>query len=129
VPETAVLSVGVVVLGVSDVQRAAAFWTAALGYEIRSDGFAGWATVLQPPGGDAGTRIALQTSETPPQASPREHLDLHVTDAAEQEAQTARLLSLGAQRVDWDGYPDDPDFVVLADPEGNRFCIVDLTHG
>ncbi|HEX4660999.1 MAG TPA: hypothetical protein VH307_26715 [Streptosporangiaceae bacterium] len=27
-----------------------------------------------------------------------------------------------------DSYPDDPDFVVLADPDGNRFCIVDLSH-
>jgi hypothetical protein len=39
-----------------------------------------------------------------------------------------RLVSLGANRVDWDRFPDDPDFVVLADPEGNRFCIVDLAH-
>jgi hypothetical protein len=37
-------------------------------------------------------------------------------------------VSLGAGRVDWDSYPDDPDFVVLADPDGNRFCIVNLSH-
>ena len=36
--------------------------------------------------------------------------------------------ALGARRVDWDSYPDDPDFVVLADPDGNRFCIVDVAH-
>ena len=35
---------------------------------------------------------------------------------------------LGAQSVEWDSYPDDADFVVLADPDGNRFCIVDLSH-
>jgi hypothetical protein len=52
-----------------------------------------------------------------------------VPGAAEQAAETRRLVSLGAQRVDWDRYPDDPDFVVLADPDGNRFCIVDLSHG
>jgi catechol 2,3-dioxygenase-like lactoylglutathione lyase family enzyme len=124
-----VLSLGVVVLGITDVQRAAAFWTAALGYEIRSDGFGGWATVLQPPDGAPGTRIALQRSETPPQDHPRLHLDLHVADAAEQRAEVARLVGLGATQVDWDSYPDDPDFVVLADPDGNRFCIVDLSHG
>jgi hypothetical protein len=39
-----------------------------------------------------------------------------------------RLVSLGATRVDWDRFPDDPDFIVLADTEGNRFCIVDLGH-
>ena len=38
-------------------------------------------------------------------------------------------MSLGAERVDWDLYPEDPDFVVLADPDGNRFCIVNTSHG
>jgi catechol 2,3-dioxygenase-like lactoylglutathione lyase family enzyme len=123
-----VLTVGVVVLGVADVQRAAAFWTSALGYEVRGDGFGGWATVLQPPGGVPGAKIALQGSETPPQDRPRLHLDLHVADAAEQAAEAERLVRLGAERVAWDSYPDDPDFVVLADPDGNRFCIVDLSH-
>ena len=121
------LAFGVVVLGVTDVRRAAAFWSAALGYELREDGFGGWASVLVPPGG-SGTAIALQTSQTPAEDYPRLHLDLHVADAAEQESQAARLVSLGAERVDWDRYPDDPDFVVLADPDGNRFCIVDLGH-
>ena len=37
----------------------------------------------------------------------------------------ARLLALGAERVDWDLYPEDADFVVLADPDGNRFCVID----
>jgi len=40
----------------------------------------------------------------------------------------ARRVSLGAEQGDWDLYPDDPDFVVLADPEGNRLCVVDLSH-
>ncbi len=48
--------------------------------------------------------------------------------AAEQEAEADRLVSLGASRVDWDRFPDDPDFIVLADTEGNRFCIVNLGH-
>jgi len=30
--------------------------------------------------------------------------------------------------TDWECYPEDPDFIVLEDPEGNRFCIVDLSH-
>jgi len=49
--------------------------------------------------------------------------------AAEQAAEVARLVSLGAEQVDWDLYPDDPDFVVLAEPEGNMFCIVNTSHG
>jgi catechol 2,3-dioxygenase-like lactoylglutathione lyase family enzyme len=122
------VTIGVVALGIRDVKRAAAFWRAALGYELRTDGFGGWANVLTPPDNGPGTKIALQRSATEPQDHPRLHLDLHVADAAEQAAEVERLIGLGAERVEWDSYPDDPDFVVLADPEGNRFCIVDLSH-
>jgi hypothetical protein len=121
------LTFGVVVLGVTDRPRAERFWSAALGYRVREGGFGGWSRVLGPLGGP-GTMIALQISETPPEDYPRLHLDLHVAGAAEQDAEADRLVSLGARRVDWDSYPDDPDFVVLADTEGNRFCIVDLGH-
>jgi hypothetical protein len=72
--------------------------------------------------------IALQRSVSPVEDRPRLHLDLHVADAEEQEAEVERLVSLGARRVDWNAYPEDPDFVVLADTEGNLFCIVDLSH-
>jgi len=92
-----VLSIGVVALGVGDVGRAAAFWCEALGYEIRTDGFGGWAAVLTPPAGGAGTKIALQRNETPPQDHPRVHLDLHVSSSAEQTAGPARLMALGAR--------------------------------
>jgi catechol 2,3-dioxygenase-like lactoylglutathione lyase family enzyme len=121
------LTFGVVVLGVIDRQRAEEFWCAALGYRMRGDGFGGWAKVLAPADG-TGIMIALQLSGVPPEDYPRLHFDLHVADAAEQQAEADRLVSLGASRVDWDRYPDDPDFVVLADTEGNRFCVVDLGH-
>ncbi|MGL4174539.1 MAG: VOC family protein [Dermatophilaceae bacterium] len=49
----------------------------------------------------------------------RTHLDLWVDDETEQRAEVARLESLGATRIPWD-YPDDADFVVLADPVGTR---------
>ena len=91
------LTFGVVVLGVTDRARAEQFWRAALGYQLRDDGFGGWARVLVPPGG-AGTMIAFQASQTPPDEHPRHHLDLHVTSVAEQEAEAGRLVSLGARR-------------------------------
>ena len=53
---------------------------------------------------------------------PRIHLDLYAED---QEAEIERLLGIGARHVDWDKYPDDADWVVLEDTEGNRFCVVD----
>ena len=121
------LHIGVVALGVNDVDRAAQFWCEALGYRRREDGFGGWANVLVPRSG-SGTMLALQQSETTPQEHPRVHLDLHVGSAAEQVSEVERLVALGAERVEWGRYPKDPDFVVLADPEGNRFCVVDLRH-
>lgn len=39
-----------------------------------------------------------------------------------------RLVGLGAERISWELYPPEPDFVVLADPEGNRFCVIDTKH-
>ena len=77
------LTIGVVVLGTTDMPRAQMFWRTALGYDLREDGFGGWSTVLEPPGGASGTRIALQRSATQPHDYPRLHLDLHVADAAE----------------------------------------------
>ena len=123
-----VLRLGTIVLGADDVDRAVAFWADVFGYEVvrfpdSDDDF----TILVPPD-RVGTRIALQRSITPVQERPRVHLDLVVDSAAEQSAEIDRLVELGATRVSWD-YPGDPDFVVLADTEGNRFCVVDASHG
>jgi len=123
------LSVGTVVMGVADFGRAIEFWTRALDYvperEIApDDDFA----ILVPRHG-TGTHVALDVSQSPVQQHPRVHLDLYAGDAADQAAEVARLLSLGATRVDWDLYPVDPDFVVLAATEGNRFCVIDTAHG
>ena len=124
-----VITLGTVVLGAQDVERAVAFWAAALGYQpVAFPDSDNDFTILVPPGG-VGTRVALQRSDTPAEAHPRVHLDLVVGDAAEQEAEIERLVDLGASHVQWDLYPPDPDFVVLADTEGNRFCVVDAGHG
>jgi catechol 2,3-dioxygenase-like lactoylglutathione lyase family enzyme len=122
------LRLGTVVLGVEDVERAVTFWSAALGYRpVRFESSNDF-TILVPPSGE-GTRVAVQRSDTPAQSHPRAHIDLIVDDATEQQAEIERLIGLGAHRVDWDSYPSDPDFVVLADPDGNRFCVVDAGHG
>lgn len=71
----------------------------------------------------------MDRSESAVQEIPRIHLDLHTENAREQAAEVDRLIALGATRVEWPLYPPDPDFVVLADTEGNRFCVIDLAHG
>lgn len=123
------LRLGTVVIGADDVDRAVTFWSEALGYgPVYFDDAENGFTILVPPSGE-GTRVAVQEAETPVQTHPRVHLDLIVDDAAEQRTEVDRLVRLGATRVDWDSYPADADFVVLADPEGNRFCVVDASHG
>ncbi|OLF06846.1 glyoxalase [Actinophytocola xinjiangensis] len=114
------LTVGSVVLGVSDLPRAQRFWTQALDYVPRDTPEPDW-VVLRPRTG-AGPNISLGTSETPVQPRPRVHLDLYTTTP---EAEIDRLLGLGATQVNWPDYPPDADFTVLADPEGNRFCVID----
>jgi catechol 2,3-dioxygenase-like lactoylglutathione lyase family enzyme len=122
-----VLRLGTVVLGAEDADRAATFWANVFGFEIvtfpeSDDDF----TILVPPD-RVGTRIAVHRSVTPAGERPRVHLDLVVDSPAEQSSEIDRLVALGATRVPWD-YPNDPDFVVLADTEGNRFCVVDASH-
>jgi len=91
------------VLKVSDVDRAGAFWSAALGYAIQPNNPA-----FLVPEGAPGTRLHLDDED-------RTHLDLWADGEADQQAEVERLISLGAQKVAWD-YPDDADFIVLADP-------------
>lgn len=102
--------IGAMVLKVSDPDRAGAFWGQALGYE-RGDN----PDFLLPGEGD-GPRLHLDVTD-------RTHLDLWASDRDEQLAEVERLQALGATRVEWD-YPEDADFIVLADPEGNLFCVV-----
>ncbi|AQU71443.1 VOC family protein [Streptomyces niveus] len=124
------ISIGTIVMGASDVRRAAEFWSRALDYvprdgEVEDD----WVVLVLVPADGAGPGLSLGLSGTPVQEHPRVHLDLYASDAAEQAAEVTRLVSLGAERVDWDLYPDAPDFVVLADTEGNRFCVIDTGRG
>jgi hypothetical protein len=105
------VSMGSVVWNVSDIGRAAQFWTSALGFVARPDNPA----FLGPP---SGTNTRLHLDETD-----RTHLDLWVDPDSDLQTEVDRLISLGARRVEWT-YPEDADFVVLADTEGNLFCVI-----
>jgi catechol 2,3-dioxygenase-like lactoylglutathione lyase family enzyme len=121
------LRIGLPVIGVTDIPRAVAFWTQALHLvateEWKSEA---WRTLDHADG--SGRALALLRSESPAEPYPRLHLDLFTDTTAEQQAEVQRLIGLGARAVDWDRYPPDPDFVVLADPDGNIFCVVDLSR-
>lgn len=121
------LKLGIPVIGVSDISRAVEFWTSAL--DLVSTGeweSESWRTLHHADG--SGRVLGLMRSESPVESHPRLHLDLFVESASEQQAEVQRLVALGVKRVDWDQYPPHADFVVLADPDGNVFCVVDLSH-
>jgi hypothetical protein len=105
-------------LDVVDVGRQAAFWSAALGYRIErgEDGD----VHLCPP--DGGLTVWLQPTTEPKTGKNRDHPDLAVDDG-DVEAEVRRLLDLGATRADV-GQKGDEGFTVLADPEGNEFCLL-----
>jgi catechol 2,3-dioxygenase-like lactoylglutathione lyase family enzyme len=111
-----VLRIGSIIINVSDTSRAAEFWKAALDYTVQGGAVAkAESTVLRPSVAGVPT-ITLDGDD-------RMHLDLHVDSNEELGAEVARLVDLGARRVDRT-YPDRARFVVLADTEGNLFCVV-----
>lgn len=117
------LTVGSIVIRVDDLERQARFWERALDYERRpqhDDDF----ILLRPKDGD-GPNVSLDRVDSTVQVPPRIHLDLYTEDQA---GEVKRLLALGATEVHWDNRPPDADYVILADPEGNRFCVVDVTR-
>ncbi len=116
------LRVGSVVLRVDDLQRQADFWEAALDYVRReedSDDF----MLLRPRTG-VGPNVSLDRVRSELQIPPRIHLDLYAEDQA---AEVERVLVLGAPELHWHKRPPDADYVILADPEGNRFCVIDAS--
>lgn len=113
------LAIGSIVIRVDDLETQATFWASALGYVRRlddSDDF-----ILLHPSEGQGPNVSLDRQPSSVQSRPRIHLDLYTDD---QRAEVDRLVGLGATEVRWDRRPPDADYVILADPEGNRFCVV-----
>ena len=112
------LKIGAVVWGVQNLQRGIEFWSEALNYKLRREPDVDFA-ILVPKEGE-GVQLSLNkvTSDKPK----RHHLDLFTDDQA---GEVERLLKLGATRVDWN-YEPGADYVVLADPDGNTFCVVQI---
>ena len=114
------IRVGSIVIRVDDLQRQTEFWTAALDYVPRDDDSEDFRLLRPRDGG--GPNVSLDRVRSTLQIPPRIHLDLYAEDQA---AEVERLKALGATEVHWDKRPPDADYVILADPEVNRFCVVD----
>ena len=113
------LTIGAVVWGVTDLDRAIRFWSAALDYEVKAPPDVDFA-MLAPRDGGEGIQLSLSLVTSP--HARRHHLDLFAED---RDAEVERLIALGASRKPW-RYPPDADYTVLLDPDGNPFCVVQI---
>lgn len=108
------------VLDALEPQRLGRFWEAALGCERLTDTADGFETRLAMADGPV-LDLCFQPVPEPTPRHPRLHLDLRCAERQAEEVE--RLLGLGARHLDI-GQGDAP-WVVLADPEGNPFCVMD----
>lgn len=116
--------IGSIVLRVDDIKRQKAFWMAALDYAPRDEVTEDDDFVLLRPKDGVGPNLSLDQMRSEVHIPPRMHLDLYTDDQA---GEVQRLLALGATEVHWNKRPPDADYIILADPEGNRFCVIDTT--
>ncbi|MEU8021905.1 VOC family protein [Micromonospora haikouensis] len=111
------------VLSCRDPEVLARFWCEVLDYVVldrEGDG----SIEIGPREGFGGPQptIILAPTDEPEPAKPRLHIDVNATDR-DQDAELERLLALGARRADV-GQTGEESWHVLADPEGNEFCLL-----
>jgi predicted enzyme related to lactoylglutathione lyase len=108
------------VVDCADLDRAARFWSAALGYVDAGDDGATYRSVL--PADGFGVEILLQRTDDEKQGKNRVHLDLRTRYL---DAEVSRVLALGARRLTADPIAEHGwTWHVLADPDGNEFCVL-----
>ncbi|WP_406458462.1 VOC family protein [Streptomyces sp. NBC_00876] len=102
----------------SDLAR---FWSGVLGWELADAPDTG--VVIVPPD-ESGFRIRFLPGQEPKTGQNRAHFDLTSTSAQDQQQTVARALELGGKHIDVGQLPED-GHVVLADPDGNEFCVIE----
>ncbi len=103
----------------SDLGRLAGFWAGVLGREVIDDP---QGALLPASDTQLGLRFAPSRSEKV--GLNRVHLHLTSTSPADQQHTVAAALELGASHLDVGQLPEE-GHVVLADPEGNEFCVIE----
>lgn len=112
------------VIDAADPERLAAFWSDVLGYvelEREDDGSIAIGPADAGFGGPQPVLVFGPTS-APRAGKLRLHIDVSATDR-DQDAELERLLALGARPADV-GQTGTESWHVLADPEGNEFCLL-----
>lgn len=115
------LLLAALVLDANDPALIAPFWAGVLGREMVDDPDGG---IVLLPTTDAELRIELYPTGAPNTGTNQMHFDLTSTSLDDQQATVARALELGGRHLDI-GQGPDIDHVVLADPEGNEFCVIE----
>jgi predicted enzyme related to lactoylglutathione lyase len=105
----------------NDPLRLARFWSGVLDWEMADDSHDGVALL---PGDDTGFRIRFRPAQEKKPGLNLGHLHLTSTSLEDQQQTVARSLGLGARHVDVGQRPEE-GHVVLADPEGNNFCVIE----
>jgi predicted enzyme related to lactoylglutathione lyase len=108
----------------NDPRRVAEFWAGVLGWEV--DG-SGDVIGLLPPD-DTGFRLRFPRTDEPKVGPNQFHFDLTSVSPEQQQETVARALSLGGRHHDVGQLPEE-EHVVLADPEGNEFCVIEAGNG
>jgi catechol 2,3-dioxygenase-like lactoylglutathione lyase family enzyme len=110
-----------VVIDAENVDALRDFWVAALGYEAFGE-FEQYRSAVPPKGCDGPKFIFQQVSEGRSPGKNRLHVDVEVGD--DMAAECERLVALGATRRSGPIAEAGTNWIVLADPEGNEFCLV-----
>ena len=108
-----------------DPAQLARFWGGLLGWWPAEDPQG--ASALEPID-DTGFRLRFVPTREPKTGQNRMHLDLTSGSPDDQQETVARALELGGRHTDVGQLPEEPH-VVLADPEGNEFCVIEPGNG
>jgi len=115
------MKIGSIVIRRYEFEKMLAFWQQALHYVARQPAKNGWVVLCEPEGRGPNLSLDRDPSKRPGKRS-RLHLDLYTND---KQSEAERLVKLGATRYHWRYKPRD-DFIVLEDPDGNLFCVVQV---
>lgn len=115
------MKIGSIVIRCFEFEKMMAFWQAALGYVPVRPANGGFVILCDP----AGHGVNISLDQAPVKRTGKRswlHLDLY---AENQREEVARLMVLGAKPYPW-RYEPEADYVVLEDPDGNLFCVVQI---
>ncbi len=109
-------------LDANDPLRLAGFWSGVLGWKVTGDHHDDGIALM--PGDDTGFRLRFVPTQAEKVGLNRIHFDLTSTSSEHQQETVGRSLGLGARHFDVGQRPEE-GHVVLADPEGNEFCVIE----